>query len=118
MKWIPLMFSGIIAKQLVKGKKMVTCELKTLSSIIESENIQKIDLLKIDCEGAEWDVLTGIKEADWLRIKSIVIEVHDTENRVQKVKELFAKKGFTRIIDEQEKGLENSAMYNIFALKE
>ena len=117
MKWIPLMFSGIIAKQLVKGKKMVSCELKTLSSIIESENIQKIDLLKIDCEGAEWDVLTGIKEADWLKIKSIVIEVHDTENRVQKVKELFTQKGFTRIIDEQEKGLENSAMYNIFALK-
>ena len=118
MKWIPLMFSGIIAKQLVKGKKMVSCELKTLSSIIESQNIQKIDLLKIDCEGAEWDVLTGIKEADWFKIKSIVIEVHDTENRVQKVKELFSQKGFTRIIDEQEKGLENSAMYNIFALKE
>ena len=85
--------------------------------LILSENIQKIDLLKIDCEGAEWDVLSGIKEADWLKIKSIVIEVHDTENRVQKVKELFAQKGFTRIIDEQEKGLENSAMYNIFALK-
>jgi len=118
MKWIPLMFSGIIAKQLVKGKKLVACELKTLSSIIELENIQKIDLLKIDCEGAEWDVLTGIKEADWLKIKSIVIEVHDTENRVYKVKELLAQKGFTRLTDEQEKGLENSAMFNIFALRE
>lgn len=118
MKWIPLVFSGIIAKQLVKGKKLVTCELKTLSSIIASENIQQIDLLKIDCEGAEWDVLKGITEDDWSKIKSIVIEVHNTENRLNKIKELFTQKGFTRIFDEQEKGLESSAMYNIFALKE
>ena len=117
MKWIPLAFSGIIAKQLVKGKKTVTCELKTLSSIIESEKIQKIDLLKIDCEGAEWDVLTGISDNDWLKIKSIVIEVHNIENRLQKVKDLFALKGFTKQFDEQEKGLENSAMFNVFAIK-
>jgi FkbM family methyltransferase len=117
MKWIPLAFSGIIAKQLVKGKKTVSCELKTLSSIIESEKIQKIDLLKIDCEGAEWDVLTGISDNDWLKIKSIVIEVHNIENRLQKVKDLFALKGFTKQFDEQEKGLENSAMFNVFAIK-
>jgi hypothetical protein len=47
-----------------------------------------------------------------------VIEVHNIENRLQKVKDLFALKGFTKQFDEQEKGLENSAMFNVFAIKE
>jgi FkbM family methyltransferase len=118
MKLIPSAFSGLIASYLVKGKKQVTCQLKTLSSIIEENNIQKIDLLKIDCEGAEWDVLEGIKEEHWAMIKSIVIEVHDIAGRFEKVNHLLKEKGFMKLHSESEKGLENTALYNIFALRQ
>ena len=48
MRLIPRFFAGTIAKQLIKGKRTVNCELRTLSSLMEQENISKIDLLKID----------------------------------------------------------------------
>lgn len=117
MSWIPPIFAGIIAKQLVKGSVKVNCELKTLSSVIDSEKVEKIDLLKIDCEGAEWAVLQGIEERHWHLIKSLVIEVHDIENRLQNTKDLLASKGFTQLHAEREVGLEHTPMYNLFALR-
>jgi FkbM family methyltransferase len=117
MKLIPTAFSGLIASYLVRGRKQVKCNLKTLSTFIQESNIQKIDLLKIDCEGAEWDVLQGIKNEDWLKIKSLVIEVHDVDNRLKNIQELLKNQGFTKLHSEREAGLESTAMYNLFALR-
>jgi FkbM family methyltransferase len=117
MKLIPPIFAGIIAKQLVKGSKRVDCELKPLSEIIDLEKVDRIDLLKIDCEGAEWAVLQGIEERHWPLIKSMVIEVHDIDNRLEKTKELLSKNGFSRLHAEREAGLEHTHMYNLFAFR-
>jgi FkbM family methyltransferase len=86
MKWmgfIPPIFAGIIAKQLVKGSKKVDCELKTLSSVIDSENVQKIDLLKIDCEGGEYDIFTE-ENASYIRnnVDKIIVEYHNYANQI------------------------------------
>ena len=53
-----------------------SCRLKTLSEVMREEQIERIDLLKIDVESSELDVLAGIEEEDWPRIKQIAIEVH------------------------------------------
>ena len=117
MKLIPTFTSPLIARHLLKGKKQVECNLRTMSSVIEEENVSKIDLLKVDCEGAELSVLLGIKEEHWPMIKSTVIEIHDLDNRLEVVKELLTKQGFTKILTEREKGLENTAMHNLFATR-
>lgn len=117
MKLIPTVFSGLIASYLVSGRKQVKCSLRTLSTVIEEEKIQKIDLLKIDCEGAEWDVLQGIKSEDWPKIKSLVIEVHDIDNRLNIIQDLLKTHGFIKLHSEREAGLETTAMYNLFALR-
>jgi FkbM family methyltransferase len=117
LRLIPTVFSGIIATQLVKGRKTVDCQLRTLSSLIREKNIPKIDLLKIDCEGAEWDVLQGIENEHWPIISSMVIEVHDQDGRVKQMQSLLTEKGFTQQHIEQEQGLEESLMFNIFALR-
>jgi FkbM family methyltransferase len=117
MKWIPTAAAPLIAKHLVKGKRQVECQLNTLSSIVEEENIEKIDLLKIDCEGAELKVLQGIKSEHWEKIKSTVIEVHDLEGRLETIKNMLSEKGFDSIYTEREKGLEDTAMYNLFAVR-
>jgi FkbM family methyltransferase len=117
MKLIPPFFSGIIAHFLIRGKKEVVCKLMPLSHVIRTENIDKIDLLKIDCEGAEWSVLKGISNSDWPKIKSLVIEVHDIDNRLENVRKLLSEKGFSDLHTESEIGLENTGMYNIFALR-
>ncbi len=97
--------------------KQVECQLKTLSEIIHEYQVQYIDLLKIDVEKSELDVLLGIESADWLKIKQIVIEVHDLENRVEKVKALLASNGFDEIIVEQEQYLKGTDIYNMYALR-
>lgn len=48
----------------------------TLSKIIEDHNIDHIDLLKVDIEGAEKEVFS--QSEDWIgKVKTIVVELHD-----------------------------------------
>ena len=117
MRWIPSVFAGLIARYLVRGRQTINCKLTTISKVLETYSLDRIDLLKIDCEGAEWDTLIGIGEQNWTKVNSIVVEVHDENGRLNQVKTLLQDKGFSRITVEQEEGLENSKMYNLFALK-
>jgi len=117
MKWIPPFAAPLIAKQLLKGKKQVHCELKTVSTVIQEEQIEQIDLLKVDCEGAELKVLQGIAPEHWSRIRSTVIEVHDLDGRLDTIKALLIQNGFGPIHVEREQGLENTLMYNLYATR-
>jgi nonribosomal peptide synthetase DhbF len=120
MRWmraIPTAFSGMIAKNLIKGKKEVNCELKRLSSIIKQYNVERIDLLKVDCEGAELGVIKSIDPLDWPKIKSIVIEVNDQYGRLDLIKSILVEHGFTNIHIEREEGLEETLLVNLFATR-
>ena len=75
--------------------KPVNCRVETLSRVIHALNIGAIDLLKIDVEGAEWDVLQGIQTRDWSKINQVVAEVHDEDGRVARVEALLREQGFT-----------------------
>jgi FkbM family methyltransferase len=55
----------------------VECRVRPLSRVIAEQGIDAIELLKIDVERSEVDVLRGIGETDWPRIRQIVLEVHD-----------------------------------------
>ncbi len=92
-----------------------TCELKKLSDIIEEQNIDTIHLLKIDVQKSELDVLEGIHEDHWKKIKQIVIEVHDIEGRVDRIRRLLENKeyGVTVVQDELYKG---TNIFNIYGL--
>ena len=45
-----------------KVESYVLCEVKNINDIIKNFNIESIDLIKIDTEGAEYDILTSIEE--------------------------------------------------------
>ncbi|MFN4909960.1 MAG: FkbM family methyltransferase [Flavobacteriales bacterium] len=117
MRWIPSPFAGVIAWFLVRGRKQFSCELITIDEVIKQHSIERIDLLKIDCEGAEWDVLQGVNTENWNKVNAVVAEVHDSNGRLNKTIELLKKHGFTSFEIEQEEGLANSKMFNLFALK-
>ena len=96
--------------------KIQTCIIRTLSSIIEEEKLEKIDLLKIDAEKSELDVLSGIKEEHWQLIKQIVIEVHAEGNRIEEVKTILEAKGFELGIV-QDTNYGETGLYNIYGKK-
>ncbi len=73
------------------------CEIRPLSSIIESHGLEAIDLLKVDVEGAELDVLLGIRDEHWARIGAVAIEVHDVDGRVERIEALLRSHGIGRI---------------------
>ena len=95
----------------------VTCQLKTISQIVQEQNIKQIDLLKIDVEKSELNVLLGIDDRDWGKVRQIVIEAHDIEHRIDRIKTLLSKHDFNKIIVEQEPLLEKSEYFNIYAMR-
>ncbi|WFB05966.1 FkbM family methyltransferase [Streptomyces sp. LX-29] len=54
-----------------------------------------IDLVKVDVEGAELDVLGGIDDRDWPRIRNLVVEVADTSGKLCAIETLLHDRGFT-----------------------
>jgi amino acid adenylation domain-containing protein/FkbM family methyltransferase len=76
------------------------CRLRTLSSLRRELGIEAIDLLKIDVQKAELDVLEGIHETDWPRIRQVVVEVHDIEGRAARIAALLAARGYAARIGE------------------
>ncbi|WP_298422706.1 non-ribosomal peptide synthetase [uncultured Kordia sp.] len=99
-----------------KNVEEYDCKLKSISQIIEEENIQKIDLLKIDVEKSEWEVLSGIQEKDWTLIQQIVIEVHDVNDRLKQIQQKIESHGFT-IITEQDANFTDTHIYNLYATR-
>lgn len=57
----------------------ITVPCITLTTVIESNNLLSIDLLKLDCEGSEYDILYHTDPDLIRRIGKMVIEVHDVD---------------------------------------
>ena len=78
--------------------EQIPCEIRRLSSIIKENNIKRIDLMKLDAENYERQVLAGINEEDWDRIRQIAMEVHThlkgEENLMVELEEFLESKGF------------------------
>jgi FkbM family methyltransferase len=89
------------------------CELRTLSSVLRELQLEHVDLLKIDVEGAELDVLEGIRDEDWPLIRQIVIEVHDRDRRGRAVAAELRRQGF-RLSTEQEPLMRGTDVHLIY----
>jgi amino acid adenylation domain-containing protein/FkbM family methyltransferase len=90
-------------------------ELRTLSSVLEQESIERIDLLKINVEKSELDVLLGIKESDWQKIRQIVLEV-DVKNNLPAITSLLERHGYEYVV-EQDNLLEGTSLCYVYAIR-
>jgi FkbM family methyltransferase len=75
------------------------CQLRTVSEIIRENNIERIDLLKIDVERSEYDVLCGIEYDDWEKIRQIVIEV-DTRENLDRITALLESRDYQVVVED------------------
>ena len=98
------------------AEQQLTCELRTLSDAIRAEEIQGVDLLKVDVEKAELDVLLGIEDDDWPRIRQIVMELHLDADRRDEVAALVEDRGF-RIAVRQDPTMAGTDIHMLYAVR-
>jgi FkbM family methyltransferase len=92
-------FPTLVGKETGNGQQE-TIEVKctTLRDIMESNHLEQIDMLKMDCEGAEYEILYPTPAALFPRIKEIRMEYHnldDRERHLDRLKEFLAENGYT-----------------------
>jgi FkbM family methyltransferase len=92
----------------------VTCRLRTVSDIVREHAVARIDLLKVDVEKSELEVLLGIDEDDWPKIRQVVVEVHDVDGRLALIEALLNRHGFTVSV-EQDASLRGTRLHNLYA---
>jgi len=93
-----------------------TCPVNTLSRVIQENEIETIDLLKIDVEKSEMEVLGGIKEDDWKKIRQVVIEVHNVDGRLESIIGQLESRGY-QVNCQQDTLYEHTHLYNLYALQ-
>lgn len=117
----PAPLRGVFIKfwqKILFSPRSVECQVETLSQQIDKLGVARIDLLKIDVEGAEWDVLQGLSDTHWPLIQQIVAEVHDENGRLKRFTELLEKRGFLDLQVEEEPGAGQWGVYLVWARRE
>lgn len=97
--------------------EMVTRPVVTVSHVLREYGIKQVDLLKLDVEKSELDILLGIEEQDWPKIKQVVVEIHDQDHRREKIMALLTKHGFSNINIALVFGRKLSNVLNLYATR-
>ncbi len=63
-----------------ENKKEVRIKAISLARIIEENKLDRIDLLKLDCEGSEYPILYDSPSELWPFIQCLAIEVHELDD--------------------------------------
>ncbi|MCC7361291.1 MAG: FkbM family methyltransferase [Anaerolineales bacterium] len=93
-----------------------TCPLRPLSDVIAETGVERIDLLKVDVQKAELDVLLGLADADWPKVRQVVVEVHDTDGRLAHLSRMLTERGF-QVTTDQEALYAGSAIYLLYGTR-
>lgn len=90
--------------------------LRPLSAVIAELGIEVIDLIKIDVQKSEMQVIEGIADEDWPRIRQLVMEAHDGDGRVAALVSLLESRGFTAHAEQDELYV-GTDIRNIYAIR-
>ena len=61
--------------------KKITIETTTLQDVFRKNKIDRVNFMKIDCEGAEYDILFNLPKNLLMKIDKISMEYHDSINQ-------------------------------------
>jgi nonribosomal peptide synthetase DhbF len=118
-RFMPRFAARAIARFLRGTEQRHVCTVRTVPDVRRELGIERIDVLKVDVEGAELDVLRGLDDdaGEWGRVRSAVVEVHDVDDRVNQVRAILERHGFDRIAVDVEAGFERTVLRNVYATR-
>jgi FkbM family methyltransferase len=81
------------------GRSSIKIKTTTLQSVMEKYQLPRIDFLKLDCEGSEYEILSNLPPELWQKIHKIGMECHDVDKdrNVDTLQTLLADKGYKEI---------------------
>jgi FkbM family methyltransferase len=85
---------AVFRRALLRPVRVVECPMRTVSDLIDDYRIPEVGLLKANVERAEWDVLAGVREEHWPRIRQVSLQVHDVRGRVGRMRKFLSARGF------------------------
>jgi len=75
----------------------------TLPQVFEIGKVQQCDLLKVDIEGAEYELFEKIPPEYWARISRVVMEVHRDDTRSEKqIMQILERNNFTTYLKNED----------------
>jgi FkbM family methyltransferase len=83
----------LVCSRLFAARRDVDCPVTTLSEVIADHEIESIDLLKLDVEGAELQVMQGLRTEHWPRLGAVTAEVEDVDEALETLCRLFETSG-------------------------
>lgn len=88
------------SENMLKTKEVLDIELTTIDQIVEAENIKKIDILKMDVQGAEYQVMAGAKKTiekgmiGLIYTEIITIPTYENQQELDEALKMFREYGF------------------------
>lgn len=73
------------------GDTFIEVKSNTIETIFDEHEIEKCDLMKIDCEGAEYEIIDSIPEKYFSSINKMIIEYHLADKRPELYQNLLKK---------------------------
>lgn len=77
----------------------LVCQLDTLSNLIDREGLQLIDVLRIDVDKSEANVLYGVRDDHWPLIGQLIVQAHNIDRHLDRMKDLLETHGYSCIVD-------------------
>jgi len=74
-----------------KNNEFETVQSISLDKIFDTNNIDSCKILKLDCEGAEYEIIESLPKQYFTRIENIIMEYHFADSEPELVKNLIQK---------------------------
>ncbi|KAG6033291.1 hypothetical protein E4U19_006549 [Claviceps sp. Clav32 group G5] len=117
----PAIFAGEVGRahpvaRLREERREVPVPVRRLSDVLrQMPGLVRVDLLKIDVEGAELDVLRGLDDDHWELVRRIVMEVGDEHGDLAAAETLLRGRGFDVLSERAAWAPETLPMYTLMA---
>jgi len=95
-RWLPERFVAAGAERIRRNFQRAVrmpCRLVRLSDVIRAAGLPRVDLLKVDVEGAEFDCLEGIDPEHWPLVRRAIVEVHGGDGDRDRMERMLADRG-------------------------
>ena len=109
------LIADLVRRYFLRGQQ-IHCPLQTISGIVNEHHLDRIDLLKIDAEAAEFDIVAGVRPEHWPRIRQAVMEIHNGDTESPKMEEFLKSVGFT--VYRQQETADSAGNWSLYARRE